>query len=107
MAKTIHTGVLWSGTGLSGGATNPLHSHAGRIIAVLVSHAQTSIQTLTFYDATSLPNPLDDEILVLHVAPEQVPYFIRFGRDDAIPFSTGLFLAGSTCDVHVWSVDYG
>jgi hypothetical protein len=107
MAKTIHEGTLWSGTGLTGGASNPLHSHAGRILAVLVSHAQTSIQTLTFYDATSLPAPADDEILVLHVAPEQVPYYIRFPRDAAIPFTTGLFLAGSTCDVHVWSIDYG
>ena len=107
MAKTIHEGVLWSGPGLSGGASNPLHSHAGRVIAALVSHAQASVQTITFYDATSVPAPADDEILVLHVAPEQSPFYIRFPRDAAIPFTTGLSLAGANCDVHVWSVDYG
>ena len=107
MAKTIHTGTLWSGPGLSGGASNPLHSHAGRILAVLVSHAETTTQTLTFYDATSLPSPLDNEVLVLHVAPEQCPYYLRFARDEGIPFTTGLHLAGANCDVHLWSVDYG
>jgi hypothetical protein len=107
MAKTIREGALWSGPGLSGGVANPLHSHAGRILAVLVSHAQTTIQTVTFYDGTTVPAPADDEILVLHVAPEQTPYYIRFPRDEAIPFTTGLCLAGANCDVHVWSIDYG
>lgn len=107
MAKTIYNGLLWSGPGLSGGASNPIHSHSGRILAVLVSHAETTAQTVTFYDGTSIPEPADDEILVLHVAPEQSPYFLRFARDDAIPFTTGLCVAGSTCDVHIWSIDYG
>jgi hypothetical protein len=107
MAKTIYNGALWSGPALSGSLSNPVHSAAGRILAVLVSHAETSIQTVTFYDGTSIPSPADDEILVLHVAPEQVPYYIRFPRDEAIPFTTGLCLDGSTCDVHLWSIDYG
>ena len=107
MANTIYDGVLWSGPGLSGGASNPLHSNAGRIIAVLVSHTQTTTQTITFYDATSVPAPADDEILVLHVAPEQSPFYVRFPRDAAVPFTTGLSLAGANCDVHVWSIDYG
>jgi len=107
MAKTIRTGALWSGPGLSGGIANPLHSHAGRILAVTVSHAQAAVQTVTFYDATSVPAPADNEILVLHVAPENSPYHIRFPRDEAIPFTTGLCLAGANCDVQVWSIDYG
>ena len=61
MANTIHEGVLWSGPGLSGGMANPLHSNAGRIIAVLVSHTQTTAQTITFYADTSVPAPADDE----------------------------------------------
>ena len=107
MAKTIRDGVLWSGPGLSGGIANPLHSNAGRILAVLVSHAQATVQTVTFYDGTSVPAPADDEILVLHVAPQQSPFYVRFPRDAAIPFTTGLCLAGANCDVHVWSIDYG
>ena len=107
MAKTIRDGTLWSGPGLTGGIANPLHSAAGRIIAVLVSHAQATVQTVTFYDATSVPAPADDEILVLHIAPEQSPFYVRFPRDAAIPFTTGLSLAGANCDVHVWSIDYG
>ena len=107
MAKTIRNGALWSGPGLTGGVSNPLHSNAGRIIAVLVSHAQATVQTVTFYDATSVPGGGGSEILVLHVDPNQSPFYVRFPRDSAIPFTTGLCLAGANCDVHVWSVDYG
>lgn len=107
MAKTIRTGALWSGPGLSGGLANPIHSNAGRLIAVVVSHAQATVQTVTFYDATSVPAPADNEILVLHVDPTQSPYSLRFSRDDAIAFTTGLCVAGANCDVHIWSVDYG
>ena len=107
MSKTIRQGILWSGPGLTGGLANPIHSNAGRILAVLVSHAEEAAQTITFYDATSVPNPADDEILVLHISEMQTPFYIRFPRDEAIPFTTGLSLAGANCDVHIWSIDYG
>jgi hypothetical protein len=107
MAKTLHTGTLVSGSGLGGGASNPLHSHAGRLIAFLISHDQTSTQTVTFYDATSLP-AAGSELAQVHVGPEQVPTYVRFPRDAALPFSTGLCVdAGSNSEVLVWSIDYG
>jgi hypothetical protein len=107
MAKTILDGTLVSGSGLGGGASNPLHSHAGRLIAFLISHDQTSTQTVTFYDATSLP-AAGSELAQVHVGPEQVPCYVRFPREAAIPFSTGLSVdAGTHCEVLVWSIDYG
>jgi len=107
MAKTILDGTLFSGSGLGGGASNPLHSHAGRLIAFLISHDQTTVQTVTFYDATSLP-AAGSELAQVHVDPEQVPCHVRFPRQAAIPFTTGLCVdAGSYCEVLVWSIDYG
>ena len=107
-AHTIRYGDLWSGPGLSGGVSNPLHSYAGRILAVTVSHAETTAQTVTFYDATpTVPSPAADEILVLHVAPTKKPFTVRFPRDAAIPFTTGLCVTGTNCNVQVWSIDHG
>lgn len=107
MAKTIRDGTLVSGSGLGGGASNPLHSHAGRLLAFLISHDQTTVQTVTFFDATSLP-AAGSELAQVHVAPQQVPFCTRFPREAGIPFSTGLCVdAGSYCEVLVWSIDYG
>jgi hypothetical protein len=88
---------------------NPIHSHAGRLIAFLVSNSLTTIETITFYDATSVPAPADNEILVMHVNPLRSPIYVQFPRDQAIPFSTGLCVActNTALDVHIWSVDYG
>ena len=107
MAKTIHNGALFSGSGLGGGASNPLHSHAGRLIAFLITHDQVTVQTVTFYDATSLP-AAGSELAQIHVDPNQVPFYVRFPRDASVAFTTGLCVdAGANCEVLIWSVDYG
>lgn len=105
MAKTILNGGFVSAT-YAGALSNPLHSAPGRLIAFLISHTQATVQTVIFYDCTGTPGS-GDEFLVVHVAPEQSPYYVEFARDAAIPFSTGLRVSSSYCEIAVWSVDHG
>jgi hypothetical protein len=105
MAKTIHNGAYLYAAGGAGGISNPVHAAAGRLIALLISHAQSTVQSVIFYDDTAATG--GTEILVVNVAPEASPFYVQFPRDAAIPFDTGLHIAQGNCDVAVWSVDHG
>ena len=101
MAKTIRTGYLLPAAG--GAAT--VHTAAGRLLSVLLSHAQAGVQTVTFYNAAAATP--GTEILILNVAPTQCPYFLQFPRDAGIPFDTSLHIVPGNCDTLIWTVDYG
>jgi hypothetical protein len=101
MAKTIRNGHFLASGG--GGAT--LHSAPGRLLGVLVSHSLTTAQIVQFYDDTAATPGA--QILILSVQPYTSPFYLRFPRDQAIPFSTGLHVANGSCDINVWSVDHG
>ena len=100
MAKTIRTGYYLA----AGGSSATVHSAAGRLLAFLVSHAQGTVQTVTFYDNTAASGIV---ILAVNVDPTESPAFIAFDRNAGIEFSTGLHVAQGNCDVAVWSVDHG
>lgn len=104
MAKTILYGGFKSAGGTGGGLTNPLHSAAGRIWAFLVSHANSSVQTVTFYDSLTASGTV---ILTINVDPTQCPFYVNFGREFGIPFATGLSIAQGQCDIAIWSIDHG
>ena len=98
-----HDGLL-----VAAGTTPTLHSTAGRLLGYLVSHDQTSVQTITFYDNTAASGTVLHRI---HVAPEQCPYYVRFGapphRREGIKFTTGLTVdPGANCDLAIWSVGF-
>ena len=100
MAKTIRTGYYLA----AGGSTATLHSAAGRLLAFLISHAQATVQTVTFYDNTAASGTV---ILAVHIDPTESPAYIRFDRENGIPFSTGLHVNQGNCAISVWSVDHG
>ena len=100
MAKTIQTGYFLA----AGGSSATLHSAAGRLLAFLISHAQTSIQTVTFYDNTAASGTV---ILTVDVSHNETPRYLAFPRNAGIEFTTGLHVAQGNCDVAVWRIDYG
>jgi hypothetical protein len=104
MAKTIRHGALVT-SNYSGGISNTVHSNAGRLIAVLISNPETTNQTVLFYDDTS--GSAGNEIAAFHISPEASPFYVRFPREAAMEFATGLYCNAGNCDVHVWSIDYG
>ena len=73
----------------------------GVLYGFLVSHAQATPQTLTFYDNTAASGAI---LLTVHVAPEQSPVLVKWARRDAIPFTTGLSYAAPNCEIAVWAV---
>ena len=106
MAKTIRTGAFLPASGGSGGISNPVHSNAGVVLALLISHTNASTtQSITLYDDTT--GTSGNEIAVIDVRPGQSPTYIQFPRNAGIPFSTGLYINAGSCNVLVWSVDYG
>lgn len=101
MAKTILSGYYLQ----AGAAAATVHTAAGRILAVLVSHAQAAVQTVTFYNDTAAT--VGKEILALNVDPNQCPYYIELSRHAGIEFDTALHIVQGNCDVSIWSVDHG
>ena len=73
---------------------------SGILRGFLISHAQ-AYDDVTFYDNTAASGTI---LLSLTITQYNVPYFIMFGRDDALRFSTGLSAAYTNCEVNVWAV---
>ena len=101
MAKTIYTGKHLTGAAM---AASTVHSAAGRLLAILVSHAQAAVQTVTIYDNTAASGTV---IMKLNVDPGQCPYYVEFPRNAGIAFSTGMHVVNGWCDINLWSLDYG
>jgi hypothetical protein len=101
MAKVVRDGFR-----VVGQAAN-LHSGAGRLIGYLISHDESTPQTVIFYDATVVGGTV---LHVVNVSPERSPFFVRFGEppgsDEGIPFSTGLSVNAGNCEVAVWSIGF-
>lgn len=81
-----------------------IHTGSGVLRGFLISHSEASADTVTFYDNTAASG---DVLLIVKVAPERSPLYIRFPRDDAVAFSTGLSVDVGNCDICVWSVGFG
>ena len=94
--------ALSTGTRVFGSAKK-LHTGFGQLTSYLISHKEAAAQTVTFYDNTTANGTMIHRV---HVAPEQSPVFVRFGKEDGIVFSTGLMVDPGNCDVAVWSVSY-
>jgi hypothetical protein len=78
-------------------------SGPGLLHALLISHAQTAVQTVTLYDATEAPN--GQILAVIHVHPHQSPAWVPFsgpGSQSALAFRAGLVIAAGSCDVLAW-----
>jgi hypothetical protein len=89
------------------GLTSAVHSGRGRLLGYLISHSESTAQTVIFYDS------LNCEGSVLHqvkLHPNRSPFFVRFGtppgKEEGIPFSTGLSVNAGNCEVAVWSIGY-
>jgi hypothetical protein len=105
MSKTVRDGALFSGKGLTGSISAQVHSHAGRLLGLVISHTETTAQSVIFYDSTT--STAGTEIAAFRVDPNQSPWALFLPRDAGIPFDTALYITASNCDVLIWSVDYG
>jgi hypothetical protein len=83
--------------------TGNLISNPGRLQGFLISHAQASIQTVTFYDATTAYGTI---LAIIHLAPEGTPHYLMLPRDKALEFDTGLSATYTNCEVLVWAVEH-
>ena len=101
MAKTIYDGTYLAA---GAGAASTVHSAAGRLLGIFISHAQAGVQTVTFYDNTAASGTV---IMKLNVDPTRCPYYVQFPRNAGIAFNTGLHVVNGWCNMNVWSLDHG
>lgn len=82
------------------GAT--LITGSGILRGFLISHGSgVTDHTITFYDNTAASGTI---LLIVHIDHANMPVYIRFGRDDAIRFATGLSAEYGDSEVNVWAV---
>jgi hypothetical protein len=78
---------------------------AGILRGLIISHDQTTAQSVTFYDNTAASGTI---LLKVWVAPEQCPVHLEWQRAESPSFSTGLSYAVShaNVEVSVWASEY-
>lgn len=94
MAKSVQRGKRGTGT-----------KHVGKcvLIGILISHDQATVQTVRVWDNTAASGTL---VLDIDVDPTRSPWSLFLPRDLAIPFSTGLHVESTNCNVNVWFVSW-
>jgi hypothetical protein len=101
MAKVLRDGLRVVSQAAS------VHTGTGRLIGYLVSHAESTPQSVIFYDSLDVGGTV---LHVVNVSPERSPFFVRFGQapgsEEGIPFSTGLSVNAGNCEVALWSIGY-
>jgi len=95
MPNTTYSAKRATGTAL-------IVTGAGYLRGFMVSHAQTTAQTVTFYDSLTAGGTI---LMQFMVAKEQCPFYALWPRADAPVFGTGLAYAAANCEVTVWAVD--
>jgi hypothetical protein len=101
MAKVVRDGYRVVGS------TAGVHVGAGRLIGYLISHDESTPQTVIFYDSPAVGGTV---LHVVNVSPERSPFFVRFGQapgsEEGILFSSGLSINAGNCEVAIWSIGY-
>ena len=82
-------------------AAATVHTGAGVLLGLLISHAQVTAQAVTLYDNTAASGTV---LLIVIVAPERSPFYVTFPRDLAPAFTTGLHVAPGNCAVAIWGM---
>jgi len=78
-----------------------VHTDAGILLGLLISHAEAAAQTVTLYDNTAASGTV---LLAVTVAPEASPVHLVFPRDLAPAFTTGLHVVPGACKVAIWGL---
>jgi hypothetical protein len=82
-------------------AAATVHTGAGLLLALLISHSQATVQTVTLYDNTAASGTV---LLAVDVEPTRSPIYLRFPRNLAPAFSTGLHVVPGNCKVALWGI---
>jgi hypothetical protein len=78
------------------GAPTLLATGRGRLLALLLSHSQSTHETVTLYDNNA---PGGTVLLRIIVAPQASPFYCIFPVAAPVRFSTGLAVDGGACEV--------
>ena len=78
-----------------------LHTGSGRLAGLILSHGESSAQSVTVYDAVSSADAAKVTLAVITVAPQASPAILYFEPD--YPFSRGLVIVPGNCSVQVLS----
>ena len=92
MARTATTNVTTNAT---------IHTGKGAVIMLVVSHAESTSQTVTLYDSLTASG---STLAVFKVAPEASPHQIIYPAPYFIRFNTGLTVEPGNCTVLITSV---
>ncbi|MEA3438860.1 MAG: hypothetical protein U9R58_01100 [Chloroflexota bacterium] len=78
-----------------------IHTGAGSVISLIISHSEAAAQTITLYDNTIASGTV---LAAFKVAPEASPKQITFPVPYYLRFSTGLTVEPGNCTVILQSI---
>jgi len=95
-----------SGFRVAAAGATTVYTGRGRLLGVLLSHAQATVQHVHISDALN-------DIALIYVDPTRSPIYISFGpgdptggKQEGIPFTTSLVVTRGDVEVNVWYVGY-
>jgi hypothetical protein len=81
-----------------------IHTGPGKLVALLLTTADTSAVSIVIYDNTAASGTV---LMTIVLHPEQSPTFLRFPDDIPTTFATGLYLSiPSQTTVYAWAIGF-
>lgn len=84
--------------GYAGQETKIIHSGDGALLAIIISHAEATTQTVTLYDGINVSSTV---LATFQVAPDRSPAYVEFPDDFPLRFTDGLTVEAGNCYVNV------
>lgn len=95
-----------SGTRVVGAGATTVYTGRGRLLGLLLSHAQAGVEQVDISDNVTI-------IATIYVQPYNCPIYISFrpgdpggGKQEGISFTTSLVVTRGDVEVNVWYVGY-
>lgn len=86
-------GCITTGTAL-------IHTGPGTLNALMLSHAEATVQRCTIYDGIDNSGNV---LACIYIAPERSPTYMQFPERFALRFETGLFVDAGNCHISLWA----
>lgn len=90
--------IIADKSGYVSGSARCVYPGKGVLVALMISHSESTTQTVSLYDNN---DPSGDVLLAIKVAAGQSPYYLEFPARYPMVFMTGLAIDPGLCQVQV------
>ena len=95
--------TLYKGKYIAASAGTAVSTVPGYLFALVASHGAAATRTLTLYNAAAATP--GTEIFCLKLPPDPDPVYLRFPRDEAIHWTSKLYVVNTNIELQLWYIE--